>query len=330
MTLADLQSILSGIKNVSIGIIGDLCLDAYWHADMKKSALSVETPHFPLPITTETYSTGAAGNVAMNAQSLCPKSVHIIAVIGKDWRGQLAKQLLTDAGIDTAHLIESQTATTNAYIKPMRHGISDVVYEDPRLDFINSAPLSAADESRILLALDAIAETCDVICVADQLPAGCITQSVRARINQLGEMGKLIVVDSRDRIMDYHHVIVKPNELEAARAFNHQDTPDMRELTQFAISLSKKNQQLALVTMGKQGCLVASESEATHVEAQIVEPPIDFCGAGDTFIAAFALALSAQAQPQAAAAFANQAAAITIKKIGTTGTAAPNELLSLP
>ena len=29
-----------------IGVIGDFCLDVYWHADMTKSELSRETPHF--------------------------------------------------------------------------------------------------------------------------------------------------------------------------------------------------------------------------------------------------------------------------------------------
>ena len=41
-----------------IGVIGDFCLDVYWHADMTKSELSRETPHFPLPIVQERLSPG--------------------------------------------------------------------------------------------------------------------------------------------------------------------------------------------------------------------------------------------------------------------------------
>ena len=70
-----------------IGVIGDFCLDVYWHADMTKSELSRETPHFPLPVVRERMSPGGAGNVAMNLLALAPKAVHVIGVFGEDWRG---------------------------------------------------------------------------------------------------------------------------------------------------------------------------------------------------------------------------------------------------
>lgn len=41
------KKICAGIKNTRIGIIGDFCVDIYWHADMRKSELSRETPHYP-------------------------------------------------------------------------------------------------------------------------------------------------------------------------------------------------------------------------------------------------------------------------------------------
>ena len=53
-----------------IAVIGDFCLDVYWHADMTKSELSRETPHFPLPIVQERLSPGGAGNVVMNLLAL--------------------------------------------------------------------------------------------------------------------------------------------------------------------------------------------------------------------------------------------------------------------
>ena len=55
-----------------IGVIGDFCLDVYWHADMTKSELSRETPHFPLPIVQERLSPGGAGNVVANLLALKP------------------------------------------------------------------------------------------------------------------------------------------------------------------------------------------------------------------------------------------------------------------
>ena len=46
-----IEKILGAVKSVRVCLIGDLCLDAYWTADMKKSRLSRETPHVPLPVT---------------------------------------------------------------------------------------------------------------------------------------------------------------------------------------------------------------------------------------------------------------------------------------
>ena len=77
-----------------IGVIGDFCLDVYWQADMTKSELSRETPHFPLPIVGERLSPGGAGNVVMNVLALEPKSVAAIGVFGDDWRGAALKDLL--------------------------------------------------------------------------------------------------------------------------------------------------------------------------------------------------------------------------------------------
>ena len=64
----------------------------------------------------------------------------------------------------------------------------------------------------------------------------------------------------------------------------------------------------------------------TYAPAWRTEPPLDIVGAGDTFLSAFAAALAAGIPGDVAAAFANLASAVTIRKIGTTGTASPEEI----
>ena len=66
----DLNGLLEKISKVKIGILGDLCLDVYWHADMRQSELSRETPHYPLPVVEERFSLGGAANVCANAAAL--------------------------------------------------------------------------------------------------------------------------------------------------------------------------------------------------------------------------------------------------------------------
>ena len=328
LTRAALEDILRGMDNARVALIGDLCLDMYWEADMRLSELSRETPHHPLPIVKERFSPGGAGNTACNIAALKPKRLSVVGIAGDDWRGDLLMRALRERGVNDEFIIREPGRVTNAYIKPLRRGISDVVYEDPRLDFEAREPLPAECEDRILAALREAAREADVVCVCDQLRFGCVTPRVREAVSRLGEAGRIVIVDSRDRAADYHHVIVKPNEVEAARAFG--GGTDIHSLAATALAVHEKNQRPALVTLGEKGCFVADAGEVVHVPACSVEPPIDFCGAGDTFLAGFAMALAAGAPPVRAAQVATLCAAVTIKKIGVTGTACREEIMAVP
>ena len=65
------QEIKQKTKKSRFAVLGDFCLDIYWHADMQKSELSRETPHYPLPIVQERMSAGGAGNVAAKRDKIC-------------------------------------------------------------------------------------------------------------------------------------------------------------------------------------------------------------------------------------------------------------------
>ena len=316
---------LSKLGKGRIGVIGDFCLDVYWHADMTKSELSRETPHFPLPVVQERLSPGGAGNVAANLLALEPKKVYALGVFGDDWRGQALKGLLEKAGADVSGVVVDRSRVTNTYIKPLRKGFADnVVYEDPRLDFTNYEPLAAAAERRLLALLDKVAKKVDVLCVCDQMPFGCVTQAVRERICALGAAGLKVIVDSRDRIGLYSDVIVKPNEIEASRVFKGKVKAD--DFERLAKLLEVRTGRPAIVTAGERGCYVSENVHVAHVPAVKVDGEIDFCGAGDTFLSALACALGGGFGLVEAASLACAASSVTIKKLKTTGTASRKEL----
>ena len=138
-----LRTALERMDHARVALIGDLCLDAYWYADMRLSELSRETPNFPLPVVSEKYSPGGAGNVACNMAALRPEKLCVVGAVGADWRGDILLKCLRENGVNTSLILQSPDVVTNTYIKPMRMGISDVVYEDARIDFENRSPLSA-------------------------------------------------------------------------------------------------------------------------------------------------------------------------------------------
>jgi bifunctional ADP-heptose synthase (sugar kinase/adenylyltransferase) len=89
-----LQALLAGCARLKIGVIGDLALDAYWHADMTRAFLSRETPRFPRPIVREVFSGGAGANVANNLARLGVGEVRVFSVLGEDWRGGILSDVL--------------------------------------------------------------------------------------------------------------------------------------------------------------------------------------------------------------------------------------------
>lgn len=324
---AGLTGILEGISRARIGLIGDLCLDMYMDVDMRLSELSREVPNYTLPVVGERVSPGGAGNVAANVAALKPKALRVLGVLGRDWRGGLLKEALKARGVPTDELIVSPRATTNAYIKPVRRGYSDLLYESPRLDYENREALSDGDEAALMEALERAAQEVDVLCVCDQLKNGCVTGRIRRRVCELARDGLRVIVDSRDRIGEYRDVIVKPNEMEAMRALNLNGAVTPERMAQAALALSERSGRPALITLGENGCLAAEDGRVAHIPARRVSGPTDICGAGDSFLAALACALGGGADIRAAAALGNLGASVTIAKLGETGTASRAELM---
>jgi sugar/nucleoside kinase (ribokinase family) len=71
---------------------------------------------------------------------------------------------------------------------------------------------------------------------------------------------------------------------------------------------------------------VVDDSGEQWVPAKAVAKPVDICGAGDSFSAGAAMALTVTGDPILATRFGNLVAGITIMKKGT-GTASPEEVV---
>lgn len=330
LTLEAVQETLLKIKDVRVCVLGDVCLDIYWFADMRKSLLSRETPHFPLPIVGERYSPGGAGNVMANVKALGVKQLIPISLMGKDWRGFMLKKCFDERGIDSSLMAESDDKLTPTYCKPIRKGISETEYEDPRLDFENFAPLCTEDEDKIIGALRQAGKQADIIAVSDQYLYGVVTPRVRQVLSDLSRSGLKVVVDSRDRVLEFEDVIIKPNEVESARAvqLNMSNLKVSAEnYAPVAEKLYERSGKPAIVTLGSKGALWADGSGTSYAPTKKAKPPIDIVGAGDTFLSAFCCAFATGLSGGEALAFANLASGVTVKKIGTTGTASPEEII---
>lgn len=329
LTKARVKEICEKIKSAKIGLIGDFCVDIYWHADMTKSELSRETPHFPLPVVKERVYLGAGGNVASNLAALQPSELYPVSLYSDDWRGLLMEDILKKSGMKADNLIKVQGRFTNAYCKPMRKGISATEYEDPRLDFDNFESISAETEEKVIAALREISEKVDVLCVADQFSYGIVTEKVRKEIISLARNGLTVIADSRNNISKYTDCILKPNEVECWRAVYGDEgyiSAGFDDFVEAAKKLAIKNRAKVFCTLGARGSVVTDGKETYFNDAVKYEGELDICGAGDTSLSAFSAAVAAVANESDAAAFAGLASGVTVRKIGVTGTASPKEI----
>ena len=330
-----IKELLDGIGSVKAVMLGDLCLDIYWSADMTKSRLSRETAHFPLPVVSERFSPGAGANVANCMSALRPASVCVIGAVGDDWRGDILKRLLKDNGtVRTDGIVTVKGYRTNAYCKPMRFGYSGEETEDPRIDFENYAPLPADAEEAILSALDGAVPDADVLVVSDQMSFGCVTPRVRAKITGYAADGLRVLVDSRDRIGLYSGVLLKPNERECALALGLPGdalggNASEEEIAASAKRLSEMCRSDVCLTLGDRGSLYVGGGKRVFIPAVTFDGETDIVGAGDTFLSALSLASAAGAEVGTACAIASLAAGVTVRKIGVTGTADSSEITAL-
>lgn len=328
LTSSRLDEIMEEIANIRTAVIGDGILDIYWEADMTLSELSLETPHFPLPVVNERIHPGGGANVADNLAALGVKDVYMVSVIGKDWRGREFKRLLKEKGISSEYLIETDKAITPAYCKPLRQGVSDVVYEDPRLDFENRERLDREIEDRLKAEIKRVVNNIDAAAAADQLEYGVITDKIITEISAQGRQ-HLLVVDSRNAVHKFKNVIVKPNQIEAVNAVldkGYSENSNPEDWKRAAKKLEEITEAPLIMTMGGRGAAWVENGEFREIPSVPVCGAQDPVGAGDCFLAAFISARAAGANPIEAIAVANLAAAVTVKKINITGNATREEI----
>ncbi|HMF12714.1 MAG TPA: PfkB family carbohydrate kinase [Gemmataceae bacterium] len=335
LTTARLESILTFIPRLTIGVVGDLFLDRYLDLDASLTEASLETGLDAYQVVGVRSQPGAAGTVLKNLASLGVKSAPMVALISDDGEGYELRQALAQLRVvDAAHLVSWPGRRTPTYTKPMLREPGQPARELNRLDFKNRRPTPRDPEERVIAALDEVWPRVDALLVVDQVSepdCGVVTQRVRERLTKLGRSrpDKPLLTDSRERIGLFDSTWLKPNQTECVKAVKGvADGPEQVE--HCAIELARRNRRPVFCTRGRAGILVVDSrgpcERVLHVPAYPVQGPVDIVGAGDSTSAAIACALAAGAKLEEAAAFGNLVASITIQQIGTTGTASPDQL----
>ncbi len=333
MTADRLQELTAEFASARIAVVGDFFLDKYLDVDPALGEPSVETGKVAHQVVNVRCSPGAAGTVVCNLHALNAGKLHAIGFTGEDGEGYDLRKQLGLLHCSTDHLHTAPECFTPTYLKPRDADVESLEAEHSRLDTKNRTATPAYIEAKIVASLDRLLDEVDAVVVLDQVDienSGVVTNSVRQTISQRARENSRIVfwADSRRRIQDFPHLLIKPNQFEVAGIENplpgDEVPPD--ELLHTATQLREKNEAPVIATCGSKGMLV-SDPEWTAVRGVQVEGRIDPTGAGDSATAGAVLALCAGATLAEAALVGNLVASITIQQINTTGTATQEQLL---
>ncbi|MCF2445514.1 PfkB family carbohydrate kinase [Dyadobacter sp. CY345] len=328
MNQIQLEDILGKISAVKIAVYGDFCLDSYWIMDKGGSEISIETGLKVETVSKHYYSPGGAGNVVANLAALRPAKIKVIGVIGDDIHGRELNMQLQNLGADTLSLyIQDKDFDTYSYLKRHVDG-----KEQPRIDFGLSNKRSLDTDRKLLQSIEETLKEYDALIFNQQVPGSINNESFIDEANILFEKysQKIVMLDSRHYNNRFENTYRKANDRETATllgiSVKSDESISTKDVKKYGSAVFSKTQKPVFVTCGERGILAFDATGVYEIHGLQLKGKLDTVGAGDTTISAITLCLAAGIPARDAAMFANFAAAVTVQKLYTTGTANADEI----
>lgn len=311
------KELVNGFQKKKILVLGDVMLDLYI-----RGAVDRISPEAPVPVVLEEqrkYALGGAGNVAANISSLGGKA-SLFGVLGNDEEGKIVRRLCRGSRIACNCFVESKKPTA---LKTRAMGGHHQLL---RIDRESAAPVSGAIENKIIARLQREGDY-DIVVVSDYnkgMTSKRITEFLKRRFG-----GKRIIVGAKPPQADLYKgaavVVLNLKEAEILTGI-YGENPNLA--SRAARELSRRFLSSVVLTRGEHGVTVYNRKSrrASHIRAKALQV-YDVTGAGDTILAALALALASGSSLEEAADIANRAAGIVVGRYGTAAVSS-RELLA--
>jgi D-beta-D-heptose 7-phosphate kinase / D-beta-D-heptose 1-phosphate adenosyltransferase len=317
----ELAQIVRRFDDARVLVVGDVMLDRY--VSGTASRLSPEAPIAVLRPTAKRATLGGAANVALNVATLGGR-VTLVGAIGDDAAGEEINALLTANGI-TPNLLVIQKRPTTAKTRFMAGS-----HQLMRLDEETTAPIEHANAEALLGHFTEALITADVVILSDYAKGVLSDPVLEGVLKRSKAMNRVVIADpKRLDFAAYRGVtVLTPNEHEVRQATHIEAADDTEADRAGRRALELSGADAVLVTRSAKGLtLVRRDELAMHLPTRAREVA-DVSGAGDTLVAALAVALGAGASLPDAATLANVTAGISVGKQGTA-TVSREELLSV-
>jgi D-beta-D-heptose 7-phosphate kinase / D-beta-D-heptose 1-phosphate adenosyltransferase len=296
MSQLDGNWLLEGFVGLPVVVIGDAVLDRYVETSPQKLC-----SEGPVPVVWrrgEVAAPGGAANVAANLAALGAR-VRLVGVTGEDEAGLRLRDALRGLEVDADLLLADGQSRTHTKTRILADGHYVVRVDDGA----TSLPLE-----RLEAALRAALPDAAAVVLSDY-GLGVLDDRVIALIAACRPAGPLLVDAKRpDRFRRLRPAAVTPNVEEATAMVGPGKPPVQARRVATATGAG-----MVALTLGAEGAYVLADGMGHRIPARPAVAASEV-GAGDSFVAAFALGLAAGAPPAQAAAIAVEAAGVAVAK----------------
>jgi D-beta-D-heptose 7-phosphate kinase/D-beta-D-heptose 1-phosphate adenosyltransferase len=303
-----LIQLLEQLKQPRILVLGDLILDRYVHGSV--SRISQEGP-VPILLSQQQHEMpGGAANVACNLSAMGAR-VSLAGLIGSDMEGRRLKELIRKASCKTS-LILCDQRPTSVKTRFLCQGQQLLRWDEEETHEINRRQSSGwwkKIKSELI--------QCDLLVLSDYAK-GVLSQTLIEKCISFCNRSSIpVLVDPKGQDFSKYRgaTLITPNLLECSLA-SGLDIESDEDLKKAGRKLLRSGQcRYVIVTQGPDGMSLIGKNKFFH-QSTLAKSVYDVSGAGDSAIAALALAWSSSLSPEDCLKIANLAGGIAVSRLG--------------
>jgi rfaE bifunctional protein kinase chain/domain len=314
------REVLRQARGCRILVVGDVMVDRFIVGQVTRIS-----PEAPVPVVRfqrEHARLGGAANVAQNLAAL-GAGVELVGTVGGDSAAGRLAALLSAAEIGVGGLVEDRNRPTVEKVRIVTERNQQVA----RVDYEEDSDVGESTEHELVDRIRRGSAGARVLLVSDYLK-GTVTRAIMAALADLKRDGRDLLIDPKIPHLPLYAgaTLVTPNHFEAEAATHRRIRTDEHARDAAREFRERAACGAVLVTRGEQGMWLSSPTVEGTIPT-VAREVADVTGAGDTVVAALAVALSGGATLAEAAILANHAAGVVVGKFGPA-TVSPEELLA--
>jgi rfaE bifunctional protein kinase chain/domain len=307
----NIDRFLKGARGRRILVVGDVMLDAYVSGEATR--ISPEAPVPVVAVSKRRYVPGGAANVAANICSLGAKAF-LAGVTGVDEPAALLNRELKRLRIDASPLVADDQRITTTKTRITAGGQQIV-----RVDEENTSPLSDFAAGELQTRCETLLDDVHAVIISDYAKGVAGESLCQWLIVEARRRNKPVVVDPKSKDLRRYRgaTVITPNLKEAGAAAG-ETIHSADELAEAAsVLLEKIAPSALLVTRGGEGMSLFEPDQSYWQTPALNIEVADVTGAGDTVVAALAIALAQGFTLREGAEVANIAAGQAVRHPGT-------------